>query len=338
MTSWRDYHLPLGLPHLMGMQLSEVELMKMLGMYQWDSISQIYGRPVNKIENAQAERLYASFISVELGFPGRTTAEFDEGDVIHVKNKLGLYGRRFVEGLTVFDREPISDEQVEHIDSREALAAAGLPWAYMTNAFVAREGSNNRLKVTEPASPTAPTARTLTQVPVGIREHRDVSASGDVPRLDVPSGVALPVRSSEPIRYAISPEVDLNAAGLLYFARYPGIASYVERRHVAERLERPISSPLFAALCLERRRLFYFANAEPTDAVDGFVTVELLPRTAAAPGRPAHLVELVSRVDLYRASDHALMASSLTKRVLVEGVDRALASEAERLHRRAASR
>ena len=69
MKEWLSYQFTLGMPHMVPNKLSEVELLKWLGNYQWESISRLLGRKSHEIANLEKDRLYASFISVELFFP-----------------------------------------------------------------------------------------------------------------------------------------------------------------------------------------------------------------------------------------------------------------------------
>ena len=151
MNDWLDYEFTVGLPHMLPNRLSEVELLKWLGAFQWDSIASRLGRRSSAIVNGQGERLYASFVDVELSFPPALPLEsFEEGARVSVRNRVSAYARRFVEGMFVFDVAPIPVEETEAITTREELARCGRPWCYLTNAFVARAGSNSRLRVFEP--------------------------------------------------------------------------------------------------------------------------------------------------------------------------------------------
>ena len=297
MTVWQDYRYEMGLPHLIAGSVSEVELYKVMGMFQWISLAKLIDRRVNRIVGAQGERLYPSFVSVELAFPRGLPADFDEGTQVNVRNGINIYGRRFMEGFSVFDSEPLPEGLCTNIRGKAELLTLDRPWIYMTNAFVARGGTNNRLKVFEPEGMEAAGPAETTALPTGIAEHRAVMASGDLVPFGSEPSVELPVRSSDPVHYPIVLESDINAAWLLYFARYAAIAGYAERIHLGHHLLHPISAALDAALVLERRRIYYFANADAFDAVEARV----------------------------------LMASTIARKSLVQRSDKAVVSEAERI-------
>ncbi len=334
MKDWLDYRFTVGMPHMVPNKLSEVELLKWLGNYQWESISRLLGRKSHEIANLEKDRLYASFISVELGFPStRPIDAFEEGSTVVVRNRVATYGRRFVEGLLLFDCEDIPETVTGPVTTKADLARSGRPWAYVTNAFIARGGTNTKLKIFEPEGMDAAHVPVLKSPPVGITEHQQVQASGRVQN-ELPDGAKPLVvgGSAAELVYKISPESDLNGAALLYFARYVAMMDYGVRRLFAERLVRPVSSALIECLSTEHRRIFYFVNADSSDSVRIFVEAWRLPATRApAAAGKSTIGRFLFRLDLYRASDGALMASALvTKALVVPDGDKGLVSEAGR--------
>ncbi len=247
---------------------------------------------------------------------------------------MSAYARRFVEGMFVFDSAPVSDEETGAIATREDLARSGHPWAYMTNAFVARAGSNSKLRVFEPAGMDAATFSSLSTPPSGIAEHQVVQGRG-LSGLSQAAPEATLVRGTGlPLEYPILPESDLNGAGLLYFARYVAIANYGVRRFLTEQRARPVSSPLVECLSTERLNIFYFQNADAFDSVRIFVTAWLDPALPAGPALEGDGAAPRFRfdVDLYRASDGALMASCRFQKALnVPAGEKGLVYERERL-------
>jgi probable biosynthetic protein (TIGR04098 family) len=331
---WLGYQFTVGMPHMVPNKLSEVELLKWLGYYQWESISRLLGRKSHEITNLEKDRLYASFISVELFFPStRPIDAFEEGSTVVIWNRVASYGRRFVEGLLLFDCEDISATVTEPLATRVDLARSGRPWAYVTNAFIARGGTNTKLKIFEPEGMDAAHIPVLKSPPVGITEHQQVQTSGRLEN-EVPDG-AKPLfvaGAAAEVVYKISPESDLNGAALLYFARYVAMMDYGVRRFLAEKLARPVSSALIECLSTEHRRIFYFVNADPSDSVRIFVQAWRLPSTRApTTAGKSTIGRFLFRLDLYRASDGALMASTLvTKALVVPDGDKGLVSEAGR--------
>ena len=336
MSGWLDYQFTVGMPHMVPNRLSEVELLKGLGAFQWDSIAQGLGRRSGEIVNGQRERLYASFVNVELAFPPhRSLDSFEEGARIGLRNRVSAYARRFVEGMFVFDSAPIPAEETARIATRQDLSRCGHPWAYMTNAFVARAGSNSRLRVFEPEGMDTAGFPGLEALPSGMAEHQIVQRRGIAGLTDVaPEGTA--VRATGlPLEYRILPESDLNGAGLLYFARYVAIANYGVRLFLAEQLARPVSSALISCLSTERLNIYYFLNADAFDSVKIFVTAWLDRPPPTAPELDANGCRSASRfqfhLDLYRVSDGALMASCLLHKSLnVPDREKGLVYESER--------
>jgi len=341
--SWSRYDFVVQMPHMApGEKLSEVELLKILAAWQWESIARALGRRPPELVNPQGERLYGSVIDVELKLGERHSMESLGEDVrIHVANRVRFFGRKLVEGLFVIDDEEIPERVLASIGTRKDLRAFRGSWAAMTNAFVARGGDNVRLKVFEPERADDRTLPALAETPLGIVEQGRVQRSGEIEPFDELEGVELPDRRGEEIRYEIVPESDLNGAGLVYFARYEAMMSYGERIFLSSHLEIPVSNELIECLSTERRRAYFFANASPSDTVLVRVSARLIP-----PDSPDHTgaggairtpLRLGFRTDLYRNSDRVLMASSLVRKSLKvpAGAKRILA-EAERLLRRLA--
>ena len=341
---WHPYQLIVQMPHMApGEKLSEVEFLKVLAAHQWESIARALGQRPPEIANDGKERLYGSVIDVELHLGERHSMEIlGEDASIHVRNRVAFYAKKFVEGLFWIDDRAIPDSELAGVRTRADLRARAGSWACMTNAFIARTGGNVRLKVFRPAGADAASVPELVETPLGIVEQGRVQRSGEIEPLDErPEGaLTLPdVRPRRPIVYRIVPESDLNGAGLVYFARYEAMMNYGERVFLTEHLRWPVSSELVSYLSTEHRKAYFFANASPTDAVDIRVEAQLLPPGSAPPTRvsgPYRVpFRILFRVDLYRASDNALMASSLVRKALtVPGAAKAALAESERLLRR----
>jgi probable biosynthetic protein (TIGR04098 family) len=337
-SDWNEYQITVGMPHMApGHLLSEVELLKWLGHFQWESISRALDTASHAIVNEHQERLYASFINVELACgDGASLDGFGEGRPVHVLNRVRPYGRRFVEGMFLFDTASLAAADAPDPTSKEDLARSGRCWAYMTNAFIARGGSNLKLKLFEPKGMAAARATPLEKVPAGIAEHQGVQGTGQIDPLDSSEGwLPLQPTRDEPVEYPISHESDLNGAGLLYFARYTAMANHGERRFLCERLALPFSLPLVECLVTEHRRIYYFANADPWDTVRIRCRAWCRPRAPGpivpSSGGRQRLGAFLFRTDLVRASDGSLMACSLARKSLVvPPQDKAVASEMNR--------
>jgi probable biosynthetic protein (TIGR04098 family) len=322
-STWNEFRFKVAMPHMSPIgKLSEVELFKTLGSYQWDAIGLLLGRPTQEISADNGERLYSSFLDIELSFGHDHTPEsLGEGTTVYVRNRVNVFAQRFMEGLFVFSNEEIPESVLEKIQGRDDLRSLGLPWAYMTNAFIARMGGNTKLKVFKPSGIEDLAVSELKETPAGILDQRRAQASGEIEGFggEDPAHVLVPT-TRDPIRYRVMPESDLNGAGLLYFARYPAIMNYGERIFLSERLDVPLSSALASCLSCEHRRIYYFANASENDEVELRVQASVSRPEGSGrhvlPTGHRRALEMLFRVDMHRGSDKALMASSLVKKTV----------------------
>ena len=338
---WHSYGFVTQMPHMApGEKLSEVELLKQLAAYQWESIARMLERKPSEIASDQGDRLYGSVIDVEVHFaPQHGLEVFGEDADVHVRNRVTLYAKKFVEGLFVIDDREIPDSLVATIKSRDDMASLRTSWACMTNAFIVRSGGNVKLKVFKPAGIDEERVEPMRSTPAGIRLQGRAQETGEVEPLGGPEGIALrDVRPQERIVYTIVPESDLNGAGLVYFARYEAMMNYGERIFLCQHLATPVSNELVACLSTEHRRALFFANASATDRVEARVSATLLPpgrfEPRQIPGGYRTPFKLDFRIDLYRESDGTLMASSRVRKALnVPGSAKAVWNEASRLLR-----
>jgi probable biosynthetic protein (TIGR04098 family) len=339
-SDWNAYDFVVQMPHMApGEKLSEVEFLKILAAHQWESIARALGRRPPAIVSSQGERLYGSVIDVELHFAERHGLEvFGEDAHVRVRNRVRFFAKKFVEGLFVIDGAEIPDAALEAIQTRKDLRSYPGSWACMTNAFIARSGSNSKLKVFQPAGTETLAVPELHETPFGISEQGRVQRTLDIEPFGAPPEGALPLlpRSDEPIVYPIVAESDLNGASLVYFARYEAMMNFGERVFLSQRLARPVSTELVACLSTEARRAFFFSNANPNDTVEVIVSATVLPPgtfPAPAPGGAYRTpFKIVFRLDLYRRSDGSLMASSLVRKaVTVPASSKPVLAESERL-------
>jgi probable biosynthetic protein (TIGR04098 family) len=326
--AWRDYRIAIGMPHLAPGRLSEVELVKQLAALQWQSVAELAGVRQYAVLSEKGERLHATMVSVELGLGQRSLEQFDEGTPLFIKNRVAVFGRKLVEGHFLFDGEPVDAALLDQATGVDELRAGVTPWCYLTHTFTSRSGA----KVVAPAPFAGADLPELERMPAGISDHMRVERTGRIEGFPDERAVALASRDHVTIPYRIVPESDLNAAGALYCARYLAIMNYGERVFLGEHLERPFSMPLLACLSTERRRAYYFANADPHDSLRIAVEASLLPASDPATGSLQALATFLSRVDLYRASDGVLIGSSLARKALrVPGQLKSVLAEAERL-------
>lgn len=340
MTRIARTEIALGMPHLAPEQLSEVELLKYAGDFQWRQIGAELRCPPHRLVNDAGTRLYSSFINVESSFRPGSISQFQEGDVLHLAGTIRFYAKQFVEGWVLLGRnEPVEDDAVTAARTKNDLLSCGVPWIYMNNALVARMGSNVRLKTFRPAGIEAIDVPEAPDKPVGISEHEQVLETGEI-RLDGEDGSLLtPLVPTDPgpIVYQITPENDLNGAALLYFARYVAMMNYAERIFMLRHLKRPFSWQLTQFLSTESRKTYYYANALPTDRVllycSAFLVTEKGPPPKTDPTR-TNLLRLVFDFELHREFDGVQMARSRVRKCLtVPNRIKSLHAEARRLQR-----
>ncbi len=329
---WLESRLHLGMPHLTAGRLAEEPIIKHMGALAWEAAAALAGVPENAVQGETGERLHMSMISFELGMPeGRAWEEFDEGADLRFYGRAGVFGHKLVEGLFLFDDEPILDDELQQARGRDDLAGGRRPWAYLTHGFVAATPSPWVKLETPRAFLTRPLPE-LSAMPAGIVEHQAVERSGKVGGL-AKWEQAAPLAGRVPhvqVLYQVHPETDFNAAGLLYCARFPAIMGVGERRLLRD--VALLSEPLVACLRTEHRRIYYFANSSSEDQLQIRTHARFSPPAPTAPTRVRTMGHVLLRTDLHRASDGVLMASSLVQKALrIPGQMKPLLTESERL-------
>jgi len=330
LARWREFRVHVGMPLLAPGRLAEEPILKYLGAFQWQAVADVAGQPEHAVLNEAGERLHLSMISLELGVgAGRAWDEFDEGAVLGFRQRTGIYGHKLAEGLYLFDQEAIPDEEIQGIGTREDLMYGRRPWAYLTHGFTTWAPATWAQLETPRAFLDRPVPE-LPAMPAGIAEHQAVERTGVIEGFaDWAQAVALPCAAPvQAFEYAVTPETDLDAAGLVYGARLPAIMTGAERRLLRERLHLPLSEPLVTCLALQHRRIYHFANASRETSLHLRVEARFHPAAAAAPAPVRTLGRLYFRTDVLRGSDGVLMASSLVEKVLrVPGQSKPLLTE-----------
>ena len=336
MQRYPELKFTVGMPNMVPDQLSEVELLKIYAEFQWVQLGHALECPSHLLTSEEGERLYASVIQVESRFGGGgSISQFQEGDEVHARGAVQFHAKHFVEGWTLFDKKEVPEETVAGIRSKADLESLDSTWICMTNAMVARLADNSRLKTFSPAGIKNKDVPTSTGKPLGIVEHEQVMQSGVVePFYEDARLTPIEPVNPRPVPYAIQLENDLNGAGLLYFARYIAMMNYAERIFLLRKLERPFSQPMIRFLSTERRRSYFFANAQETDKVMVHVSAAVVDADEPAQ-RPSGVRTDALRFqfgfDLYRKSDGVLMAKSVvSKRLSIPNRFSSLLGEARR--------
>ena len=333
-ATWREFGLHVGMPHLAPGRLSEEAVIKQLGAFQWQAMAALAGQPENAVLSESGERLHLSMISIELGLPAsRGWEDFDEGCDLIFRQRASVFGRKLVEGLFLFDKEPIPEDELQAAQGRDDLARGNRPWAYVTHGFITRN-SGTWAKLETPRAFLDRPLPELLAMPDGIAEHLNVERTGTIEGFPSWNEAKEPPCDSGPATfvYEVQPESDLNALGVVYCARFPAIMASGERRHLRSRLLPPLSEPLVACLATEHRRVYYFANASREEKLHIRVQARFCPPAPGAPARVRTMGRFLFRTDLHRASDSVLMASAFVEKALrVPGQMKPLLTESERL-------
>ena len=337
-ATWREFSLHVGMPHLVPGRLSEEAVVKQLGAFQWQAVAALAGQSEDAVLSEAGERLHISMISVELGLPaGRSWEEFDEGCDLIFRQRTGVFGRKLVEGLFLFDKEPIPEDELLAVQGHEDLSRSRRAWAYLTHGFITRH-AGTWAKLETPRAFLEKPLPELPAMPAGIAEHLKVERTGTIEGFPAWAAAEKLQSESRPddlvheLFYEVQPETDLNALGAVYCARFPAIMATGERRLLRAHLHTPVSEPLLACLATEHRRIYYFASSLREEKLLIRVQAKFCPPVAAAPARVRTMGRFLFRTDLYRASDSVLMASSLVEKALrVPGQMKPLLTESERL-------
>lgn len=333
---WSEHGFLVSMPNMVPDKLSEVELIKILGDVQWQTISKILQLPSTEICNDHGERLYASFINIDISFAKKTQMDFGEGAQICFRNASRFYSRRFVEGFFCLDNAAIPPSLSDKINERGDLELLDIPWVYLTNAFVTREESNLRLRTFAPAGAAHGEDFVTEATPPGIRDHLSVERTGNLTLSGMESAVPVTDSGRQEIVYDIVPESDMNGVGLLYFARYLAIANYGERLFLRRCSSVEMSSRLIRFLSTKRRRIFYFANATEDDSVNISVSAFASRGDKGSSASPTTTVPLkfYFTTELRRRSDGVLMAKSVVEKdLIIPKRLKSAAFEAERIER-----
>jgi probable biosynthetic protein (TIGR04098 family) len=322
------------MPHLVPGRLSEEAVVKQLGAFQWQAAAALAGQSEDAVLSEAGERLHLSMISVELGLPAsRSWAEFDEGCDLIFRQRTGVFGHKLVEGLFLFDKESIPEDELLAVQGREDLSRGSRAWAYLTHGFITRHAGTWAKLETPRAFLESPLPE-LPAMPAGIAEHLNVERTGTIEGFPTWAEAEKLPCDSRPadLFYEVQPETDLNALGAVYCARFPAIMAAGERRLLRTHLLAPLSEPLLACLATEHRRIYYFASSLREEKLLIRAQARFCPPAPAAPARVRTMGRFLFRTDLYRASDSVLMASSLVEKVLrVPGQMKPLLTESERL-------
>jgi probable biosynthetic protein (TIGR04098 family) len=223
----RSYNL--NMPQMALGGLSESWLVKEFGDIHWSMITKGLGSLSHMLQDANGDRLYATFTRVQFE---STTAliAYAENERIDVDARISRYG------AGMFFSEVVANGDRNSVRAR------------LMSSFskIGESGSNISLLKGQPEIPPGCTIAALADLPVFGRDYR-------VRRSEK---LAPPIFECE---YEIIPSHDINGVGLLYFAAYPTINDICATRYAGRSLATGFST--------RHRDVFYFSNCDPDETL-----------------------------------------------------------------------
>lgn len=219
----------LNMPQMAVGGLSESWMFKEFGDIHWSILAKGLQRPSHLLQDANGERLYATFTRIELDATC-ALASFRENERVQFDASMSRYGA----GI--------------YFSDARANGESGAVRARLTSTFSKAEaqGSNTSLAKGVPELPPDCNIPALAELPEFARDYR--------------------ARRSENLGqsifecdYEIIPSYDINGVGLLYFAAYPIINDICATRHAGHSFATQYSTV--------RRDVFYYGNSDPDDTL-----------------------------------------------------------------------
>ena len=297
---WRDYALTIGLPQTNHSNFAEAKLLMEACNFFWWRLGEAIQRPIAQLRTASGEPVYATITFIDETFPpDRTLPTFRLDDRLTFLVGIRAIKNLAVEGLVVFDREDQLPSTPDHDSWWDRVPPHPV---IRFGSIFATPGKDNQLRL---AAPMNAVFQDLPPLPPDDSPLQLARRAQETGRLGVVPDAWSPLDRHGPteVTYAIDPDRDTNAAGLVYFAHYAAMMELGERRAIPQPGQfgwRFPSVPLEHRQLL-RRRVAYFGNAGLFDQVAIAVS-----RFASSD----HPGELGLRYQLTRASDRKLICLS----------------------------
>ncbi len=295
----------IGIPLTGRNHLAEGPLLQLLGDLRWNQIRRFSGVPANRILDEEGARIYPSFFYVDLAFPeDRPMAAFELDDCFEAACYLGRFGTSVLDGVSYL-LPP---------GTRDAAACAGAPRVRLSNVFVAQHNGAEWLRKSRPADAGFERIPTLPGEPTSIGLAKAAARDGCFS--SPPSDYVRMAPQAIRVRHALTPDRDLNGAGLVYFAHYPVFLDIAEREALRT-AELALAEELIDLRTVVRRQSAYLNNASARDTllieVEPWIRDPLRVRGLAAEDVP---LRLWLNFRMYRESDQRLMmVSTVEKRI-----------------------
>ncbi|MGH7789597.1 MAG: LnmK family bifunctional acyltransferase/decarboxylase [Candidatus Binatia bacterium] len=279
----------LGIPHTICRALGETALLAQTAHYHWTTLAQLVGCPASRLVDAAGREVYASVYLAEIvAPPARGLASFGPDDELAVEGTLGRFGPSLLDGAHTL--RPVGADG-------PTLAVR------LSFVLVGRGAGADDLQVSTPSNARIDQVPPLGREPQAYRQVKALRSTGFEPPPPTARRLWPEAYSAT---YPINPDRDLNGVGLLYFANYVAFLDAAERAALVS-LAGLAPAQLDGRVTV-RRRIAYYGNARPSDALQ--VGVEAF-------GLDAEGRRLLVQQRVCRVSDGRLIALASAERLLI---------------------
>ncbi len=268
--------------------LSENWLFKYLGTNHWKMLCDGLGTTSNHLQNADGERLYASFVRIKIDGEQPLNA-FNENEQIQCNGQIQRYGN----DMYFSDFELISKDDI----SKKLKAQ-------LITIFSVRESTGNQKLLRSQAGNDNSNIPAFISMPKFGLEYRKVKKQ-KAKQINL-KGYDFSIENQVLFEkeYHLNPYYDVNGVGLIYFAAYPTISDNCES-HYFNKIDKEVYQldgrweQHYFTLA---RDIMYYANCELSDTI----IYQLNSVEKVNQG----IIKITS--SLYRKSDNVLMAKIFT--------------------------
>ncbi|MBI2094014.1 MAG: hypothetical protein HYT88_04755 [Candidatus Omnitrophica bacterium] len=259
--AWHKYEVKVGLPHTSYRGLSESRWLMTAGQIYWDALSEELGKPISRLRGAQNETVYATIVFIEESFPeNRGLWAFGLDDTVRFLVSVRSGGPLACDGRVVWD----SPEQLQEFENPDAWGQekySAHPWIRF-GSFFASPTSLGSLQLTRPV---AVEAGQMDKIPFEEQPTQHLRRAQQVKKLEIiPDDWKCLNPQALKAEYAMDPDRDTNAAGIVYFASYVFCLEAAERQALERQPQRWKQEAIHHRRLI-KRRIAYLGSARPTD-------------------------------------------------------------------------
>ena len=230
----------LNMPHMANGGLSDHWLLKELGDMHWRMISKGLSAESDQIVDERGDRLYATFVRISFTLK-KNLRSFFENETFDISGEIKRFGKNLF--LTKLNSLKIEGQ--------------------LLSSFVSRSGDNSTLTKGEVLIPSGCTISEVKRAFPFSESYKKLRKEEleSIYLLDLDFSI----RHNKVFEttYEINPYVDLNGVDLLYFAAYPVINSYCERKFFNKLFEDDWAK-LYSLIHLD---IYYYSNANINDKI-----------------------------------------------------------------------